>query len=87
MAFNVPSNKLKEYRKRIKATGVFVSPMLYHSDAHETGFVAKKDETVTWESFYFCDPDGAYMELTAQHNGFSPEDIQHKPKTAKDLET
>ena len=66
VAFNVPEEKLFEYRKRIKKTGVFVSPMLYHTDETASGFDSKKDENTTWMSFYFTGPDGEYLELTAQ---------------------
>lgn len=87
MAFNVPEGKLREYRRRIKKTGVFVSPVLYHTDDNESGYAAQKDENTTWESFYFCDPDGAYMELTCQtKRPFTPEeDIKHEPATSADL--
>lgn len=88
VAFNVPEGKLDEYRKRIKNTGVFVSPILYHTDATESGYAYKKDQNTTWESFYFCDPDGAFMELTCQtKRPFTKNDIKHVPATAKDLDS
>mmetsp|Transcript_15640 Transcript_15640/g.18951 ORF Transcript_15640/g.18951 Transcript_15640/m.18951 type:complete len:225 (+) Transcript_15640:40-714(+) len=83
VAFNVPSEKLREYRKRIKATGSIVTPILYHTDETESGYGPKKDENTTWESFYFTGPDGEYLELTSQTSRpFTPErDILHKPAT------
>mmetsp|Transcript_689 Transcript_689/g.907 ORF Transcript_689/g.907 Transcript_689/m.907 type:complete len:185 (-) Transcript_689:12-566(-) len=38
VAFNVPAGKLREYRKRIKATGSIVTPILYHTDETESGY-------------------------------------------------
>jgi catechol 2,3-dioxygenase-like lactoylglutathione lyase family enzyme len=87
VAWNVPADKLREYRRRIKALDAgFVSPMLFHTDMNETGYAPVKDENTTWESFYFVGPDGEYCELTAMTDRpFSPElDINHKPATAKD---
>ena len=88
VAFNVSAAKLKEYRKRVvKANVGFVTPILYHSDKDPSGYSPKRDENTCWESFYFCGPDGEYLEMTAQtEREFTPErDIQHKPAVANTL--
>lgn len=86
VAFNVSADKLRDYRKRIRAAGSWVSPILYHTDETESGYAEKKDMNTTWESFYFDGPDGEYLELTSQTSRpFSPErDINHKPASAAD---
>lgn len=81
-AWNVDSNKLREYRKRIQKLEVgFVSPILYHGDTNESGYDEKKGPDTTWESFYFTGPDGEYLELTSQTTRpFTAErDILHVP--------
>jgi len=81
-AFNVPQEKLREYRARVKAANVgFVSPILYHSDVEETGYSPTRDENTTWESFYFVGVDGEYLEMTAQiDRPFTPaRDLNHLP--------
>jgi catechol 2,3-dioxygenase-like lactoylglutathione lyase family enzyme len=82
VAFNVPLNKLKEYRERVKQANVgMVSPILYHSDVAPSGYTPSRDENTVWESFYFAGPDGEWLEMTAQTDReFTPErDILHKP--------
>ncbi len=81
VAFNVPLAKLREARKKLKDTGYWVSPILYHSDIAESGYSEKRDENTVWESIYFVGPDGEYLELAAQTDReFTPErDVNHKP--------
>jgi len=82
VAFNVPVEKLRDIRKRVKSANVgFVSPILYHSDVDPSGYSPQRDEHTVWESFYFQGPDQEYLEFTAQSpRPFTPEtDIRHKP--------
>ena len=61
VAFNVHKKDILEYRKRIRKSGMspYVSPMLYHADGVEGGFVFDaKDDRISWRSFYFFGPDG-----------------------------
>merc|ERR1711971_1247939 len=94
-AFNVSLDRLREYRKKIKAVAgdasqgfekVSCTPMLFHTDDNETGYEPTRSQGTTWESFYFSGPDGEYLEMTAQTTReFTPEtDINHVPKTAAD---
>ena len=75
VAFNVPQEKLREYRKKIKAANVgMVSTILYHSDVDPSGYSSTKDEHTIFESFYFEGPDGEYLEMTSQTlRRFTPE--------------
>merc|ERR1712039_423991 len=82
-AFNVPENRLKEYRQRLKKAGVMVTPIMYHADV-PSGYTPTRDEKTVWSSVYFFGPDGEYLELTAQTRDLTPDDIRHLPKTKKD---
>ena len=82
VAFNVPADKLREYRRRLKAANVgYVSPILYHSDADASGYTEKPDETTIFSSLYAVDPSGAYIEFCAQvERPFTPDrDVNHVP--------
>src|SRR4051794_41006642 len=56
LAFHVPAEKFDEYRRRLKAKGVRVGPVLNHdeSDAQVSSTV---HPGVYVRSFYFLDPD------------------------------
>lgn len=82
VAFNVPFERLKEYRARVKQANVgYVSPILYHSDVDPSGYSPAMDENTTWVSFYFSGPSSEYLEFTAQTpRSFTPErDVNHRP--------
>jgi len=84
VAFNVPEDKIREYRKRLVVAGVKCSPVVYHADVPH-GFSPTKDETTSFVSCYFFGPDGEYLEIASQVRTFTPEvDIGHLPRTAKD---
>ena len=42
VAWNVPADKLRDYRKLVKKAGVFASPILFHTDDTESGFEDKR---------------------------------------------
>jgi catechol 2,3-dioxygenase-like lactoylglutathione lyase family enzyme len=86
VAFNVPLEKLREYRERVKSAKLgFVTPILFHSDKDPSGYSPQRDENTCWESFYFSGPDGEYLEMTAQTDrAFTPQrDILHKPAVGR----
>jgi len=84
VAWNVPQDKLREYRHRVKKSGMWCSPILYHTDETESGFEESRSRDTTWESFYFTGPDGEYCEMTAQtQRFFTPkQDILHLPRSS-----
>jgi hypothetical protein len=74
VAFNVHKDDISEYRRRIKKSGMsaYVSPLLYHADGVEGGYVFDANDTrISWRSFYFFGPDGEYLELTSQEKMYS----------------
>ena len=89
VAFNVHKKDILEYRKRIRKSGMspYVSPMLYHADGVEGGFVFDaKDDRISWRSFYFFGPDGEYLELTSQEKEYGKDvaenNVIHLPRHA-----
>jgi len=61
VAFNVPEEKFLEYRAKLKAKGVRVSPVLDHDDS-EFGVARELHPGVFVRSFYFQDPDGILLD-------------------------
>lgn len=71
VAIRVAPEHIEEYRARLVATGVDVTPVVNHDDV-VTGKDARTSEQVTdrtWlRSCYFFDPDGIMLEFTATVN-------------------
>ncbi|WP_017317092.1 VOC family protein [Mastigocladopsis repens] len=83
LSFNVPLEKIQEYREKLIAKGIQVTPILHHSDV-PSGYVPEVDENTFLSSVYFFDPDGILLEFAAnlRELGDPERDIQHKPATA-----
>ncbi|MBD2446271.1 VOC family protein [Nostoc sp. FACHB-152] len=83
LAFNVPGEKIEEYREKLIAKGVQVTPVLHHADV-PSGFVPEPDETTFISSIYFFDPDGILLEFASNLRtlGDQVRDLQHQPATA-----
>ncbi|MBE9007341.1 VOC family protein [Fortiea sp. LEGE XX443] len=84
LAFNVPVEKIAEYRDKLVAQGVEVTPVLHHADV-PSGFVPEPDESTFISSIYFFDPDGILLEFASNLRtlGDPVRDLQHQPTTAK----
>ncbi|GAA2885449.1 VOC family protein [Pseudonocardia halophobica] len=81
VAFHVPVQEFEEYRRRLAAKGVDVSPILDHDDSPST--VAREFHPgVFVRSFYFSGPDGELLEFACWTRSFGPEDVTHAPRTA-----
>lgn len=80
VAFNIPLAKVEEYREKLVAKGVQVTPLLHHADV-PSGYVPEADESTFISSFYFFDPDGILLEFAAnvRELGDPVRDIQHEP--------
>jgi catechol 2,3-dioxygenase-like lactoylglutathione lyase family enzyme len=83
VAFHVPEERFGEYRERLKAKGVTVSPILNHDDS-PFGVARDMHDGVFVRSFYFQDPDGILLEFACWTKGFTEADVSHTPKTAAD---
>ncbi|SRR5579883_695927 len=60
VAFNVPVEKLEEYRNKLVAKGVEVTPVIQHK-----GDSKDNSKSVFISSFYFFDPDGILLEFAS----------------------
>ena len=84
VAFDVPEERFLEYRTKLKAKGVRVSPILDHDDS-EFGVASELHPGVFVRSFYFQDPDGILLEFACWRRVMGqPGDVRYKPKTAAD---
>jgi catechol 2,3-dioxygenase-like lactoylglutathione lyase family enzyme len=87
-AFDVAPEKIAEYREKLLAKGVKVSPIMHH----DTSPMQAADEVTdrVWvSSIYFQDPDGIVLEFAAWQRAFSRERgdrWDHKPATPADIE-
>ncbi|QKH39581.1 VOC family protein [Achromobacter pestifer] len=85
-AFDVDAARLPEYRERLMAAGVDVSPIVHHDDVSPSGTnVMQEEHESTWvTSIYFKDPDGIQLEFAGWRRVFTEADIRHEPATAED---
>jgi hypothetical protein len=84
VAFNVPEERFLEYRAKLKAKGIRVSPILDH-DESELGVARELHPGVFVRSFYFQDPDGILLEFACWRRVMGqPGDVRHEPKTSAD---
>lgn len=82
IAFDVDAELLTEYKARLEAAGVKVSPLVYHNDVGN-GYSLDVLHSSNWcTSIYFRDPDGIQLEFAGWTRAFGNEDVSHEPKTA-----
>ena len=81
VAFDVPPEKIEEYRDRLVAAGVPCTEVANHDDS-EWGISAEVHPDVFVRSVYFQDPDGTLLEFAAWTKSFTPADVRHEPATA-----
>jgi catechol 2,3-dioxygenase-like lactoylglutathione lyase family enzyme len=85
VAFNVPPEKMEEYRDKLHARGVKTTAILNH-DNSPMQVSREWTEDVFVRSLYFQDPDGILLEFAAWTKAFTEADVSHKPVTAADRE-
>ncbi|MBX6767485.1 MAG: VOC family protein, partial [Actinomadura rubrobrunea] len=84
VAFDVPPERIEEYRDRLIAKGVDVGVILNHDDS-EFGVAPEMHDGVFVRSIYFKDPDGILVEFAAWTRELNyPDDVRHEPRTAAD---
>jgi catechol 2,3-dioxygenase-like lactoylglutathione lyase family enzyme len=79
LAFDVPLEKIDEYRERLIAAGVEV-----HDVQRHTGDGQGNDTDECIRSLYFRDPDGILLEFAAMTRPFDERDLRHEPASAAD---
>lgn len=85
VAFDVPAEKLPEYRERLRAKGVDVTEVIHHDDTPQQVSQTISDSTFV-SSIYFFDPDGILLEFAGWTRELGEGDVRHAPATAADKE-
>jgi catechol 2,3-dioxygenase-like lactoylglutathione lyase family enzyme len=83
VAFNVPAEKMEEYRDRLRAKGITCTEILNHDDSPRQ-VSRTMHPGVFVRSLYFMDPDGILLEFAAWTRVFTEDDVRHTPVTAAD---
>ncbi len=85
VAFNVPADRIEEYRDKLVAKGIRCTGMINHDDSPR-GISRELHPGVFVRSLYFMDPDGILLEFAAWTRVFTDADVSHTPVTAADRE-
>jgi catechol 2,3-dioxygenase-like lactoylglutathione lyase family enzyme len=85
VAFDVPAEKLPEYRDRLRAKGVEVTDVIHHDDTPRQVNPTVNDSTFV-SSIYFFDPDGILLEFAGWTRELGEGDVRHTPATEADKE-
>jgi catechol 2,3-dioxygenase-like lactoylglutathione lyase family enzyme len=81
VAFDVPADKIEEYRQKLIDNGVACSPLTNH-DRSEFGVSKEMTDDVYIRSVYFFDPDGVLLEFACWTGELTDADISHAPARA-----
>jgi catechol 2,3-dioxygenase-like lactoylglutathione lyase family enzyme len=85
VAFDVPPEKIDEYRDKLVARGIEVTEVINHDDSpHQVSRTV--NETTFVRSIYFFDPDGILLEFAAWTRSLRPDDVRHEAATETDRE-
>ena len=86
IAFDIPHERIEEYRDNLRAKGVEVTEVINHDDTPQQVNRSIKDSTFV-RSIYFFDPDGILLEFAGWTRELGTEgDLRYKPATAADKE-
>ena len=83
VAFDVPAEKIEQYRERLVAQGIEVTRVINHDDSAEQ-VSREMHDGVFVRSIYFYDPDGILLEFAAWTRELGPDEARHAPATAAD---
>ncbi|HEX6418705.1 MAG TPA: VOC family protein [Acidimicrobiales bacterium] len=82
VAFDVPADRLEEYRARLVAAGVDCTEVANHDDS-EFGISREVHPGVFVRSIYFQDPDGILLEFAGWTRPLTGADVRHEPARAR----
>ena len=85
VAFDVPSEKLEEYRDKLRAKGIEVTDVVNHDDTPRQVSPTVNKSTFV-RSIYFFDPDGILLEFASWTRELGEGDVRHQPATEADKE-
>jgi catechol 2,3-dioxygenase-like lactoylglutathione lyase family enzyme len=74
LTFDVPAEKVEEYREKLLASGVDVTEVVRHVDDSQGN---GSEELV--RSIYFPDPDGIVLEFAGLTRELNEKDVRHAP--------
>jgi catechol 2,3-dioxygenase-like lactoylglutathione lyase family enzyme len=81
VAITVPPDKIEEYRDRLVAKGIAVTPIMNHDDSPSQ--MSRTNHAGVWlRSVYFWDPDGVLLEFAAWTRQLGPGDAADDPVDA-----
>jgi catechol 2,3-dioxygenase-like lactoylglutathione lyase family enzyme len=81
VAFDVPADKIEEYRQKLIDKGIECSQIMNH-DRSESGISEEMTDDVFVRSVYFFDPDGILLEFACWTDEFTEADVSHAPARA-----
>lgn len=81
VAFDVPGDRIEEYRERLHAAGVKVTQVVNHDDSDTQASPTLTDSTFV-RSIYFKDPDGILLEFAAWTRELDARDVTVAPVSA-----
>ena len=81
VAFDVPADKIEEYRQRLVDRGIECTDVFNHDDSKYQVSRTMHDGVFV-RSVYFFDPDGVLLEFAAWTKTFTEADVQVAPARA-----
>ena len=82
VAFNVPAEKLDEYRAKLAEAGIEATDVVNHDDSERQASRTRTDSTFV-RSVYFRDPDGILLEFAAWTRALDERDVHVQPVGAE----
>ncbi len=83
VAFDVPAERIEEYREKLIAKGIEVTEVINHDNSPRQVSREMNDD-VFIRSIYFFDPDGILLEFAAWTQELGPDGARHVPATEQD---
>jgi catechol 2,3-dioxygenase-like lactoylglutathione lyase family enzyme len=81
VAFNVPADRIDEYRKKLADAGIDCTPVFNHDDSPNQASLEITPSTFV-RSIYFKDPDGILLEFAAWARPLDERDVNCDPMSA-----
>lgn len=85
VAFDVPADRIEQYRERLVEKGIEVTAVMNHDDS-PAQVSPEVNETTFVRSIYFFDPDGILLEFAAWTRDLTDQDVRHEPAAETDRE-
>ena len=81
VAFDVSADKIDEYKQKLEAAGIEVTPVINHDESENQASRDITDSTFV-RSIYFTDPDGIMLEFAAWTRELDERDVNVEPVSA-----